>query len=96
MASCPSVVFQNVDDNAWACLKTKAAAYATAKNVTLPALNPSGSASHMGFSATWAWDQNAKTLTITCTDHPFIIGCGTILAQIHSGIAGTGCIPGAT
>jgi len=90
---CPPVVFNNVDANAWNCLKQKGTDYATTHSYPLPALNDAGSINHMGFAAQWAYDPAAKTLTITCTQHPFLIGCGTINGQIQSGIASTKCIP---
>jgi hypothetical protein len=91
---CPPVVFNGVDANAWACLKQKAAAFAQAHNYPLPPLDDTGSASHLGFSAEYTYDPNAGTLTITCTGHPFFFSCEKINAQVQSGIASTGCIPG--
>jgi hypothetical protein len=92
--ACPPVVFQNVDANAWECLKQKATAYAQKNNFPLPALDPTGSVSHSGFSANWAYDGGAKTFTVTCTGHPFFVSCGFVNGHVQSGIAGTGCIPG--
>jgi hypothetical protein len=92
--ACPSVLFNNVTVDAWNRLKQKATAFAQSRNVSLPAVNDQGNVSHMGFSVTWVYDPNAKTLTITCTEHPFLISCGLINAQVQHGIAATGSIPG--
>jgi hypothetical protein len=92
--ACPPVVFNNVDANAWACLKQKATAYAQKNNYPLPPLNDTGSASHMGFSAAYVYDAASATLTITCTGHPFFFSCDMINGHVQGGIAGTGCIPG--
>ncbi len=92
--SCEPVVFQNVDGNAWACLKAKATDYAHAHNFPLPPLDDKGSVSHSGFSATWDYDPNTSTLTIVCTKHPFFVTCALINGHVRSGIAGTRCIPG--
>jgi hypothetical protein len=93
--ACDPVVFKNVDANAWDCLKQKATQYAQGHNFPLPPLNDTGSVSHSGFSATWAYDSNAATLTITCTNHPFFVSCNFVNGHVQTGIAGTQCIPGA-
>lgn len=90
---CPSVLFNRVTADAWNCLKQKASGFARSRNVSLPALDDQGSVSHLGFGVTWAYDPGAQTLTITCTEHPFLISCALINAQIQHGIAATGCIP---
>ena len=94
MPGCSPVVFNNVDANAWNCLKQKAIAYAQQHNYQFgPNVPDSGQEAAMGFTATWAFDPNAQTLTITCTGHPFFFSCATINGEIQKGIASTNCIP---
>jgi hypothetical protein len=91
---CPSVVFNNVSPDAWTCLKQKAIVFAERRSISLPALHDRGDLSHLGFSVTWAYNSQAETLTVTCTEHPFLISCALINAQVQHGIEATGCIPG--
>jgi hypothetical protein len=92
--ACDPVAFNNVDANAFNCLKQKAADFANSHNFPLPPINDTGTVSHSGFTATWAFDAAASTLTITCTEKPFFVSCGFVNGHVQSGIAGTHCIPG--
>lgn len=92
MARCPSVEFKNVDAATLGCLKQKGLDYARQHNFPLSAINDSGSISHSGFSAEWAYDASTQSLTITCTGHPFFVSCKFVNDHIQSGIASTGCL----
>ena len=84
MAGCASQSFSNVNQNVWDCLVKKAAGY----GVTID--SPSGSASKMGITVQWNWSSAAGTLTMQCTDKPFIISCGTVESTITSAVTGCG------
>ncbi len=84
--ACPSVGFDNVDANVWACLKREAAKQ---KVIIGP---DKGSFSAAGFAFDYVFDPVGKTLSITCTDgnEPM---CGFINGKIKSLIQNTGCLP---
>ena len=84
MAGCASQSFSNVTQTVWNCLVQKAAEYGVTIN------SPSGSASKLGFTVQWNWNSTAGTLTMQCTDKPFIVSCNTVQDTITDAVTGCG------
>lgn len=84
--ACAAQIFSNVSSEAWTCLKSKAAE----QGVTIG--GDSGAISKSGFTIQYAYDAGARTLSLTCTDKPFIFSCATVNGKIHELIEGTGCL----
>lgn len=84
MAGCPSQSFTNVTQSVWDCLVQKAAGY----GITIS--SPSGSASKLGVTVQWNWSSASGTLTMQCTDKPFIIGCGKVESTMNEVVTGCG------
>jgi hypothetical protein len=74
---CAAQVFHPVTQEQFGAIAAKAAA----SDINLA--GNSGEVSHSGFTITWAFDPASSTLTIQCTDHPFVVSCGTVNARIH-------------
>jgi hypothetical protein len=93
MPACPPVVFTNVDAKAWAELKAKVATFARDRDVEMPfEIADAGEKSMLGFTASWEYDAQARTLTITCTKRPFFLSCSKINSEIIKRLTDTGCV----
>jgi hypothetical protein len=45
-------------------------------------LGTSGQTSHMGVTIKWAYDESANTLSVQCTESPFLLPCSLINSKI--------------
>jgi hypothetical protein len=83
--ACTTVTFHGVTANVFQCLKEKLKQY----GAKVPP-GPDGTITghEMGISITgqFHWDEQAATLTITITDKPFFLPCGTISGAIHNAV----------
>jgi hypothetical protein len=85
MAGCSSQSFTNVNQTVWNCLVAEAQ---SKYGITIS--TPSGSASKLGVTLQWNWSSANSTLTMQCTDKPFLIGCGTVQSAITDAVTGCG------
>jgi hypothetical protein len=79
---CAAQVFSSVTVEQFGCIVAKAAA---------SGIKLAGNADEMsrsGFTVNWQFDPAAATLTIQCTEHPFIVSCGTVNDRIHDIVDG--------
>lgn len=66
------LTYNNVTPAAWQCGVQLAASY----GVTIT--TNQGKASAKGFTIAWNYDPSAQTLSLQCTDSPFIVPCSLI------------------
>ncbi|HZS35473.1 MAG TPA: hypothetical protein VFF06_01525 [Polyangia bacterium] len=72
MSACDPQTFHDVNDAAWDAIKQ------TARDQYGVAIDGAGgSIRHSGFAFTWTLD-DARTLTVQCTDSPFFAPCALI------------------
>lgn len=74
---CNPVTYHNVTPNVFICMKSKLAA----AGIPVPPGNE-GDMQGQGVKAHFSWD-GASTLTITITDKPWIVSCGTVIGKIQ-------------
>ncbi|HEY4943587.1 MAG TPA: hypothetical protein VII56_19320 [Rhizomicrobium sp.] len=84
MSACPELNYTNVSASAWQCCKNAVSAYVVIGQ-------DSGEASSHGLTVRWTYVPAAKTLSIQCTAHIFLIGCTQINDSIDAAVKG--CLP---
>jgi hypothetical protein len=72
MSACAMLTYNNVTPAAWQCGVQLAAGY----GVTIT--TDQGKASASGFTIAWNYNPSAQTLSLQCTDSPFIVPCSLI------------------
>lgn len=78
MSACDTQQFSNVSESAWECMLRKA------ESNGIPIENGhSGSASKGGFSVTWTYDPEGRTLSLQCTESPWWAPCDMINSKIR-------------
>ena len=90
MAKCETLTFYNFTDDCIQALRKRVQSEGV-EGTSLPAGTTSGTASRAGFDIAWAYEQVTQTLTVECTNSPFLVPCKIINAQISSWIAS--CYP---
>ena len=76
MGGCDTVTFRSVTPEVFECMKNKLAE----KGINVPPGNE-GEMEGFGVKGHFKWD-GTDNLTLTITDKPFFIPCGTVLGQI--------------
>jgi hypothetical protein len=76
--SCPAIVLSGLTAEKYQSLL----AAAHAQGLELSGLG--GATDYQGMTFTWAYDQDAQTLTIQCTDKPFFVPCSMIEQKIRA------------
>jgi hypothetical protein len=79
---CAAQVFSPVTAANFNCIVAKAAA------AGIKISGNAGEMSESGFTVQWQFDPVANTLSIQCTDKPFIVSCGTVNGRIHDIVDG--------
>jgi hypothetical protein len=77
MAACPMLTFNSLSKAAWEELQQLGAPYGVVIDTDV------GSIDKAGFVAHWNYNAATQTLSVQCTEHPFIVSCATIVAQIN-------------
>jgi hypothetical protein len=75
--ACGAQSFNNVDQNVWKCLVSKAAEYGVHISAN------SGSTSSHGFDVSWNYDPGKSLLMLQVTGKPFFFSCGVVNSKIH-------------
>ncbi|HEU4557654.1 MAG TPA: hypothetical protein VFS20_07380 [Longimicrobium sp.] len=81
MPGCPPITINGVTQQVWDCLKGEARRI----GVPVPTGN-SGSASAQGATAEYEWDEANGTLSVTFTQLPQWIDCGTVEMRIRQAV----------
>ena len=90
MAKCDKLTFQDFTDDCIQALRQRVQSKGV-EDTSLPTGTTSGTASRAGFDIAWAYEPASQTLTIECTNSPFVVPCKIINAQIMSWISS--CYP---
>jgi hypothetical protein len=85
MPGCPTITLNGVTQEVWDCLKAEARRI----GVPVPA-NGSGTASAQGATAEYQWDAASGTLSITFTQIPQWIDCGSIEQRLRQAVRSCG------
>lgn len=84
--ACPTMTFHDVDRRVWDCLRQAARARI---GIDL-ADQPSGTASGLGATVEWSWDEGAATLTLTVRQKPDWIDCAAIDGNFRQAVRACG------
>ncbi len=85
MPGCPTIFMNGVTQDVWDCLK------AEARRIGVPVpTDGSGTVSAQGAIAKYEWDEAAGRLSVTFTELPGWIDCGTVEARIRQAVRGCG------
>lgn len=84
MGGCDSVTYNNVTQDVLNCLRKRL----DKAGIKIPAGNE-GEIEGYGVKGHFKWD-GASKLTLTITDKPLIIPCGTIMDKINDALHGCG------
>ena len=79
MSSCPELRYANVSANAWQRCKSAVASY-------VQITGDQGEASSNGVTVKWNYDPAAQTLSLQCTDKPFLVSCGYVNGKIDEAV----------
>ena len=85
MPGCPTFSFGNVTGEVWTCLLGEARRL----GVPVPQ-DASGTVSAQGATVEWRWDEAAATLSVTFTQIPPWIDCGTIQSRLSQAVRACG------
>jgi hypothetical protein len=80
MSSCPPMTFSEVTPEKYQELMLRA------QEQGLELSGESGSTSFQGMDFEWNYDAAARSLTIQCTNKPFLIPCSVIESKIRGAI----------
>ena len=75
MSACAMLVYNNVRSEVWQCIKNAVARQG------FQIASDNDSASAQGFTVHWDYDSAVETLSIQCTDSPFLVPCSVINAK---------------
>ena len=84
MGGCDSVTYHNVTQNVFNCLKKKL----ENAGIKVPAGNE-GEIEGYGVKGNFKWDGTAN-ITVTVTDKPLILPCGTIMGILNDAVHACG------
>jgi hypothetical protein len=84
MSACAMQTYNNVTQAAW-----QSAKQAVAAKFGVQITTESGNASSDGFTVHWRYDAATQTLSIQCTDSPFLVPCSAINAEINNMVEAT-------
>lgn len=86
MPGCPTIFMNGVTHAAWECLKGEA------RRIGVPTqeVDASGTISAQGATAKYEWDAASGRLSVTFTQLPQWIDCGTVEARIRAVVRGCG------
>jgi len=76
MSACAMLVYNNVTNAVWQCIKDAVAQQG------FQIASDNDTASAQGFTVHWDYDSAVETLSIQCTDSPFLVPCSVINAKL--------------
>ena len=84
MSACAMQTYNNVTQEAW-----QSAKQAVTAKFDVQITTDSGNASSDGFTVHWNYDARERTLSIQCTDSPFLVPCSAINTEINGMVEAT-------
>jgi hypothetical protein len=75
--ACEPLSYSEVDDSKWESVRNL-----VAREYDIPIESESGEASKKGFTLSWTYDRDQRTLEIQCVKKPFFVPCGAVNDRI--------------